>query len=314
MNKIQSLCPGVQEVANEFERRLTVLNLPIKTIRSYFITVRKLSSFMIEKEVEQYSPEIGSDFLIYLAKKEGFSQNYINCHANVIRRLNERLSDSFWVNPYVFSSYVIKHDDIKESYDQIIHDLERLGLKQTIGYTKRCLVALDIYMAEYHIDKYETSVGTDYLSCMKEVTGMALKAFSFRYIEVINRLNSVFEGKMPDYYVPKSYRFCCLELENAMNDTIERLRTFGYTERVLCQVRTTISNLDMYMNQRGISTYDKQVGSAFLDYYETRYVEDKNINRDIAAISALSHFNDTFFGEEARRLANLLPIACQPER
>ncbi len=254
---------------------------------------------MLENNLDEYTPQIGEQFLSHLAN-DPLAPGTLRNYNSSVSRFNECLSSKFWVEPYTLIAYELQHDDIRHLYNSMMNDLVCWNFKQeSCAYHRRCMMVLDVYMTEYHIEHYDVDVGKQFIDCMRTVTAMTPVGFNDRYVSVISLANSYVEGIMPRIRSTFSYSFYHPDLKIAMEETVIRFSELQYGKKVVNHFQTTIRNLDYYMEQQGIAVYDLDVCAHFLEYYKSRYPSSKK--RDIPSVSAMAHFNDTYFQREKIR-------------
>jgi len=291
---------SLQVLWTEYERRLTIASISKKTIKASKKLVERLDVFMLSNGHQEYNAEVGQLFLLHLKKDLSFSSNVIKDYESKIRHLDSCMTDQFWGHEYRLNNYEIQHTQLKDYHEKLLSDLLRVDIKDGIRqYSTRCIQCLDIYMLENHIEFYSPEVGTEYLICMESISGMSSEFLNIAYRNTIRRINAYYNKLSPLVRTTAAYQFVNHDIEQALTVTLERLTNLHYSKDAIQNVVREIRYLNMYMVDHDIEHYDAETKKAFLDDSKRRYKPDAN--RDIPAVAAIAHFEDTWFANTPQR-------------
>ena len=256
-----ALIKNLSEYEKTLIERLNLVQSKANTIHIRKCTLSALNKYMQHHGYEVYTPEIGAQFIT----EDSLPMNAEN-KSWLVKRLNHICLESqkFWVDDFSISkNYRIQNSSLKNLYDLLVKDIQILGLKNYLVTLNRCVFRLDIYMQIKHYDEYTPEIGMEFLNIMKP---LCARTFLYRtiYEIAIERLNSKLAGRFVLWRIRATYEVRHEDIRNAMTTVAEQLRNNHFSEDRIDHFETIIRNLDFYMTQEGLETYNFEIGQKFL--------------------------------------------------
>ena len=282
------LSKRMDELRTELIHRFELLGNDLKTIRTKMVAFNKLTVYMLENNICEYTVDVGNAFIAFNESERG------KC-LGVIQSLNDCLTNNpWWFLNNVHSSYTISNSRVKECAERILQEMQTLQYKRaSLSYTYLCYCRLDLYMIENQYTDYSADIGEKFLDGVKNVIPEnQVRYFPYKYILPIKQLNEFISGGIGTFRIPDDYEFKNSTLKSACDDLTALLTSLNYTKSALSTHQTSLKLLDWYMCVKRISTYNEEVGNLFVQYMEQRCTTPKTDGHNVYVRATVCRLND----------------------